>query len=515
MIGWASFNTVGNESVYLQDALESGWVSHGPYVEKLERRVSDLLGGGVALAVSNGTAALMLAFQTLDLKPGDRVIVPAFSFQAAANVLLQLGAEPVFCDIDPLNWNQTRASIEAVLDDTIKGVVVVHNYGVASEIGPIADLCRGSGIWLIEDAAEAWFTKYADRYVGRFGDIATFSMHATKTIACGEGGMVLVNRDHLVSKAQLHRSHGLDRTRIQYKHVLAGNNYRLSNLLAAVAFAQLERFETIIGRQQNRTKAFRQLLADVPGLAFQRSLHESTDEIWADAILLDSAVTGIERDNLLSEVKAAGVDMRPGFYTPSALSYYDNHEPNSFPVADRIAANIFVLPCTQFLEDPQINEIVETVTRSVSPSASDRISLSDLNASDPRDREQLQTFINGLPDRNNGFRYFESRDLDSLENHLCTILLYSAGEPIGYGHLDLEGDTVWLGIAIHQAFFGKNLGHTLMCALVERAADAGIARIDLFVDRDNIAAKKLYRRHGFAVDDEMSNSSAIRMFKTG
>lgn len=515
MIGWASFQTVGNESTYLQNALDSGWVSHGPYVDKLENRVSELLGGGTALAVTNGTAALMLAFQTLDLLPGDRVIVPSFSFQAAANVLIQLGAEPVFCDVDPLNWNQTRAGIEAILDDTIKGVVVVHNYGVSAEIGPISDLCRRAGVWLIEDAAEAWFTQYNGRYVGQFGDIATFSMHATKTIACGEGGIVLINREHLAEKARLLRSHGLDRSSIHYKHVLPGNNYRLSNLLAAVAFAQIEQHKCILDRQAWRTRLFRDLFRDVQGLTFQRSLGVATDEIWADAVLLDPAATGIERDELLVRMKVAGVDMRPGFYTPSTLEYHDERQVRSTPVADHIAANIFVLPCAQSMTDEQITEIAGLVRHHVSLTEvkENRFSICDLEAANSEDMQMLQAFIDRLPNENNGFRYFDERNLDVLENHLSTVLLFVGDDPIGYGHLDREGDTVWLGIALDPKFLGKKFGHTIMNALAKRAADAKIDRVDLFVDRDNIVAQNLYLSHGFEIDSGRSDTSAVRMFK--
>lgn len=456
MIGWASFQSVGKEEEYVRDALSSGWVSHGPYVDKLESKIGDTFGCEAALAVSNGTAALMLAFQTLDIQAGDRVIVPAFAFQAAANVLLQLGAQPVFCDVDPLSWNQTLENVAMVLDHTIKGVVVVHNYGAAADIGPISQLCRKRGIWLIEDAAEAWFTKYRNKYVGQFGDVATLSMHATKTIACGEGGVVLINRRNLVEKAKLHRSHGLDRNRVQYKHVLAGNNYRLSNLLAAVAVAQLEQFESILARQAKRTNAFRQLLASVPGLTFQRSLRSARDELWADAIILDPAITGIWRDDLIDLAKREGVDMRPGFYTPRKLKYYHNYDIGATPVADQVSANIFVLPCDQFMTDADIIDVADVLTSSINQQPKpNRFVVCDILASNLGDCDNLQTFLDNLSQEENGFRYYERRKFDVLENHLRTLLVFSGNDPIGYGHLDREADKVWLGIAIQSSFTGK------------------------------------------------------------
>lgn len=516
MIGWSAFQTVGRESEYIQDALASGWVSGGPYVDKLEAEITKLFGGGTALAVSNGTAALMLAFQTLGLQPNDRVIVPAFSFQAAANILIQLGAVPVFCDVDPLNWNQSRANIETMLDDTIKGVVVVHNYGAAAEIGPIADLCRSNGIWLIEDAAEAWFTKYNNQFVGRFGDIATFSMHATKTIACGEGGITLINRDDLVKTAKLYRSHGLDRSSVHYKHLLPGNNYRLSNLLAAIAFAQIEKYEIILQNQTKRTNFFRQLLGQVPGLCFQRSLVVAKNELWADAVILDAAITGLSRDELILQINAKGIEMRPGFYAPNTLDYYIERDVSSTPVANHVAEKIFVLPCSPFMTEAEIVDVAQKIRDTITESASYRktFSLHSLKSTDPVDLQNLQRFVDRLSSNGNSFRYFAKREFKALEQHICTLLAFNSDAPVGYGHIDQDGNTFWIGIAVHSEFKGKKLGHSIMFELLKKAADAKIARLDLFVDRNNVTAQSLYIRYGFVIDEEGSNTSAVRMFRT-
>jgi len=155
MINWSNFKVVGRELECLADAFNSGWVSGGPYVEKLESELERIFPGSTALAVSNGTSALQLAFQTLDLKPGDQVLVPSFCFQSASNVLRQLGAEPVFCDVDPLNWNQTVRSVEKARTSRTVGVVVVHNYGIAAPIAKICDWTKEQGLCLIEDCAEA------------------------------------------------------------------------------------------------------------------------------------------------------------------------------------------------------------------------------------------------------------------------------------------------------------------------------------------------------------------------
>ena len=513
MIGWSSFQPAGQEQTYLLDALASGWVSGGPYVAKLEEQVQAHFGGR-ALAVSNGTAALFLAYQTLGLRSGDRVLVPGFCFQAAANALMQLGAVPVFYDVDPLTWNATAATVKTALqayhdpDHPICGIVVVHNYGYGGDIAAIADLAKAQGIWLIEDAAEAWFSAQDGAYLGTFGDVSTFSMHATKTIACGEGGIVLINRPDLVGTAELYRSHGLNREAIQYMHLLPGNNYRLSNLLAAVACAQLEARESILAQQAARTQAFRAALADMPECRFQASIVGADDRAWADAVFLDTTQLAVDRDRLMQIIKERGVDLRPGFYTPKSLTYYSN--PEATPVSDRIAAQTIVLPCALSMT-PEDWETVTSVVREVITQA--RVPelaavLHQVTADAPG---ALLALIPALNSHSDGFRYFESRDVSVLQDHLTTVVLMINDQPVGYGHLDQEGPVTWLGIAILPSYSGKGFGHKIMQALMQSAADQGLEQVDLFVDRTNDGAQHLYLRHGFHEQSEQSNSAAVRM----
>ena len=146
-IEWSSFNPVGNEAQYLQDAFASGWVSAGSYVEKLESELDRVYAGSHSFAVSNGTSALQLAFQTLGVEPGDQVIVPAFCFQAAGNILSQLGAKPVFCDIDSVTWNQTLNTIQRAITEKVVGIVIVHNYGRAAPSAEIVAWAKDNGLW--------------------------------------------------------------------------------------------------------------------------------------------------------------------------------------------------------------------------------------------------------------------------------------------------------------------------------------------------------------------------------
>lgn len=363
VINWASFNPVGSEAEYLADALSSGWVSGGTYVNGLEESIESVFKGARALSVSNGTAALQLALATLDAKTGDEVIVPAFCFQAAANVALQLGLHPVYCDVDMNTWNQSLETVEEAYSDRTVGIVIVHNYGVAAPSKEICEWAAAKGLWVIEDCAEAWFSQIDSEYVGLHGDIATFSMHAAKTIACGEGGIVLINRQDLVDRATLLRSQGLDRSSRHYYHKLPGHNFRLSNLLCAVALAQFEARAEILEAQRQRSDLYLELLADHPNIELQQGLGGNfVDERWACAVRVDFEELRVTRDGAMGILGERGIEVRPGFYSASSLPYTSPEQIVSSKNADYLAENAIVLPTNVSVSEGDVRRVCDELT---------------------------------------------------------------------------------------------------------------------------------------------------------
>ena len=362
MINWSGFHPVGDEQDYLMQAFSSGWVSGGAYVADLENALEQEFSACAALAVSNGTAALQLAYQVIGAAAGDEVVVPAFCFQAGANVALQLGLRPRFCDVDPRTWNQSVDTIEHALTDNTAGILVVHNYGRAAPVAEIAEFAESRGLWLIEDCAEAWFSRHRDRYVGQYGQVSTFSMHATKTIAAGEGGVVLVNDPELVDKARLLKSHGLARRDRHYFHLLAGNNYRLSNLLSAVALAQFEQREQILSRQRRHAALYEELLAGHDGLSLQAAeSDQSVDELWATGVRIDFDRLSISRDRMIELLADHGIEVRPGFYAASSLDYFSDYIDSRATHADDLAANVLVLPTNANVDEDQVRTVCSAV----------------------------------------------------------------------------------------------------------------------------------------------------------
>jgi len=199
-IPWAKPNYWGNEIQYVNQALESTWISGGPFLDKFERSFSDIFDKKHALAVSNGTTAIHLAYLALGLKPGDEVIVPGFGFQAAANIALQMKLHPVFAEVDPQTWCLAAKDAEKKITSKTKAIVPVHTYGNVCDMDAILKIVKQNQLTVIEDCAESLFSKYQGKYSGTFGEISTFSFQATKTIITGEGGLVLTNDDELKEK---------------------------------------------------------------------------------------------------------------------------------------------------------------------------------------------------------------------------------------------------------------------------------------------------------------------------
>lgn len=508
MISWSNYCPIGNERKYLIDAFESGWVSGGDYISKAEELIESFFPSRKCLLVSNGTSALQLAFQALQVKPGDKVLVPSFCFQAAGNVLYQLGAEPLYYDVHPTNWGATTTSLlSAGLEDVV-GIVLVHNYGIANSLDSVMSLAREAGVWVVEDCAESWFSGQSGTMYGSFGDVATFSMHATKSVASGEGGAVLfANRDQY-ERAQLLRSHGLNRGHgRQYHHQLPGNNFRLSNILAALALAQLECHVDIKEVQSRLMRWYENCLSDIPYLIPQQTT-SSEDLRWAYAVSISFSMLQITRDELVAELLNRGVEVRIGFVPACSLSYTSKSTVHS-RVAKRVSESVIVLPCSRDLTYAQVEYICATLRNIIQENSQlPDFEIGKLTSSD-KDINKLASFIDGLTTEKATFRYFSNRDFEIIDGHEVTLYQSIGDKLIGYGHLELEGHKLWLGITVSSEYQGHGLGKLMMWRLIFAAVSSNYQCIYLRVDKDNIGARALYESFGFEIEDDSSEQSVL------
>ncbi len=353
-IPWAKPVFWGAERDYVANALASTWISGGRFVDRLENEIAEWTGARHALAVNNGTSAIHLAYVAIGVKPGDEIVIPGFAFLAAANVAIQFGAVPVFADVDPHNWCVTAGAIEKCLTPRTRAVVPVHTYGNACEMDDIMALCAARSLPVIEDNAEAFGTMYRGRALGTIGEIGTLSFQATKTITTGEGGMVLTSRPEYVEPMKLYRSHGMLKRR--YWHEVAGNNFRLTNLQAALGCAQFERIDDIATARRLMLRTYEQRLADIGGVTPQAYGADVEPVPWAVAVRLDPAAFPQGRDAVMAQLLADGIETRNGFCSPVEMPHLYGAV-DGIPAARTLSDQVLSLPSYPTLTVADIDRV--------------------------------------------------------------------------------------------------------------------------------------------------------------
>jgi len=357
-ISWASPSFGGNEREYLLDALDSTWISGGPYVNKLEETFARIMGREHAIAVSNGTTALQLGLLALGIGPGDEVIVPGFAFVAAGNTVIHCGATPVFADVDPDTWCLDPRCARKAITSATKVILPVHTYGNICAMDEICALADECGLAVIEDTAEAAFSKWGDSYAGSIGDVGCYSFHATKTITTGEGGMVTTDNQALADKMRLLRDHGM-RKGTKYWHDCVGYNFRMTNLQAAIGCAQLERLDTVLEARAGLYEHYYERLSRIKGARLQRFYDKVQPAVWALGVILDRELIHVERDEVMQRLEDFGIEVRPGFYPFSVMPAYKS---TSQPVAEDVSSRIICLPFHPSLSAEDVDYICDRLT---------------------------------------------------------------------------------------------------------------------------------------------------------
>ncbi|MDE5907448.1 MAG: DegT/DnrJ/EryC1/StrS family aminotransferase [Lachnospiraceae bacterium] len=356
----------GNEKKYLCECIDTGWISsEGPFVKEFEQKMSASVGRKHGIAVSNGTAALEVAVQALGIREGDEIIMPTFTIISCAMAVTKLGAVPVLVDSDLYTWNMKVDEIEAKITDKTKAIMIVHLYGLPVEVDAVLALAEKYHLKVIEDAAEMHGQTYKGKPCGSFGDISTFSFYPNKHITTGEGGMVVTDDEELAERCRMLRNLCF-RKDVRYVHDEISDNYRFTNLQAAVGLAQLERLEEFVERKRAMGRYYTERLQDIDGLILPVEKLDYADNIyWVYGMILDR---NIQTDNKAVQKLLAeeGIGSRTFFWCMHEQPVYQKEglfSGEEYPNAEYLARKGFYIPSGLALTKEQMDKVILALKR--------------------------------------------------------------------------------------------------------------------------------------------------------
>lgn len=340
------------EKTAVLEVLESGLLAQGPRVAQLEEQFAQVCGTHYAVATSSGTTALHIALLAHGIGPGDEVITTPFTFIATVNAILFVGAKPAFVDIEK-TFNINPTLIEAAITSRTRAIIPVHLYGYPCDMDVVMDIARQHDLVVLEDAAQAIGATYRGKPVGSFGT-GCFSLYATKNVAAGEGGIITTDDEALAERCRMLRNHGMRR---RYHHEFLGYNFRMTDLHAAIALAQMDRVEEFTARRRANAAY---LSAHITSVVTPQ-VREGYEHVWHQyTVRVDS---GRDRDTAVRQLNEAGVGTGVFYPVPAHQHGYirDVVGDVRLPVAERLAKEVLSLPVHPGLGQADLEQIVKAV----------------------------------------------------------------------------------------------------------------------------------------------------------
>jgi perosamine synthetase len=347
----------GREKEYLNDCIDSTFVSSvGKYVDRFEQDLAAYTGAKYAIATVNGTAALHAALVLAEVTAGDEVITQPLTFIATVNAIKYCGAEPCFVDVDRdtmgLSPDALRSFLEesAVLEDglcknratgrVIRAVVAMHTFGHPARMDEIVAICEEYQLVVVEDAAESLGSRYKDQHTGTFGQMGVFSFNGNKTITCGGGGAIVTDDEVLARRAKHITTTAKVPHQWEYAHDCVGFNYRMPNLNAALACAQLEQIEVVLESKRALAKEYAAFFESI-GVSFVQEPTQAHSNYWLNALVFEDRE---QRDQFLQETNSQGVMTRPVWKLMHHLDLYANAQRGDLSVAEWLESRLVNIP---------------------------------------------------------------------------------------------------------------------------------------------------------------------------
>ena len=355
------------------DSLKSGWIGTGPKVHQFEEMFRDYKGVKYAMALNSCTACLHLSMLSINLQPGDEVIVPTMTFAATANVVIHAGGKPVFVDSLRDSMNIDPADIERKITPKTKAIIPVHFAGRACDMDTILDIAKKHDLKIIEDCAHAIETEYHGKKTGTFGDIGCFSFYVTKNIVTGEGGMAITNNQEYADKIKIMGLHGMSKDAWKrfsdegYKHyqvVYPGFKYNMMDIQAALGIHQLPRVDSYWLRRQEIWNTYNDAFKDLPVFTPAPVAPDTKHAYHLYTLLLDIDRLSITRDQFLDEMTKRKIGVGVHYIALHLHPYYQQtlgHKRGDFPNAEWISDRTVSLPLSAKLTNADVDDVIEAV----------------------------------------------------------------------------------------------------------------------------------------------------------
>jgi dTDP-4-amino-4,6-dideoxygalactose transaminase len=358
-----------SDSLHLvQKVLLSGNLAMGEMVREFESAIANTIGVKHAIAVNNGTSALSIVGEALEIGPGDEVITTPFSFIATVNSMIRLGAKVIFVDIDEY-FNMDVEKIEAKITARTKAIVPVSLFGQTANMNQVMAIASRYGLRVVEDASQSLMAKHQGWFSGTF-DIGTFSFYATKNLCTGEGGMITTNDDDLAQRVRLIRNQGMQQ---RYEYVISGSNYRMTDLQAAVGIPQIEKMPRVIQIRNHNAKFLTQELSKLKEISVPKVM-VGNESVWHQYTIQMKPEFANYRNQLSEILSQKGVGN--GKYYPNVLYDFDFVRRKSnlvdkrerlghFPIAEYAARSCLSLPIHQYLSETDLIQISKAVAEAI------------------------------------------------------------------------------------------------------------------------------------------------------
>lgn len=368
--------TIGDDDIdAVVGVLRSDYLTQGPAVTAFEEALADFCGAPYAVAVSNGTAALHAAYVAAGIGPGDEIITSPMTFAATGNAALFQGAKPVFVDIDPATGNIDPSKIEAAITPRTKAIVPIDYTGRPVDYDAIRAIADRHGLLVIADGCHALGAMYNQKMVGSIADMTAFSFHPVKSITTGEGGAVLTNDRHVYKTMKQFATHGITSTDLQsespggwyHEMQLLGNNYRLSDIHAALGRSQLGKLNVFIAKRRDIAARYHDAFASVPEIEAPMADDSRYQSAWHLYVVRLAGAAQGKRAEIFKALRAKNIWVQvhyiPVYYHP----YYRSlgYQKGQCPVAEKWYESILSLPIYPTLQPDEQTYVIETIKECV------------------------------------------------------------------------------------------------------------------------------------------------------